>query len=72
MVTKYALTIFDFCFVLYRLCEIKPGDVVCDPMCGSGSISIQVSLPQLSPGAEVLKLFMLNSAEHEIYPAHKY
>ena len=21
-----------------------PGDVVCDPMCGSGSISVQVSL----------------------------
>ena len=23
------------------------------------------------PGPEVIKLFMLNSAEHKIYPAHK-
>ena len=23
------------------------------------------------PGPEVIKLFMLNSAEHELYPAHK-
>ena len=23
------------------------------------------------PGSEVIKLFVLNSAEHEIYPAHK-
>ena len=30
--------------LFYRLCEIQPGDVVCDPMCGSGSISVQVSL----------------------------
>ena len=27
---------------IYRLCEIKTGDVVCDPMCGSGSIPVEV------------------------------
>ncbi|KAK3102189.1 hypothetical protein FSP39_009469 [Pinctada imbricata] len=31
-------------FCLLRLCKIKEGDVVCDPMCGTGSIPIQASL----------------------------
>ena len=26
----------------HRLCEIQPGDVVCDPMAGGGSIPIEV------------------------------
>lgn len=29
---------------MLRLCEIKPGDIVCDPMCGAGSIPIQGAL----------------------------
>ncbi|XP_067684651.1 tRNA (guanine(6)-N2)-methyltransferase THUMP3-like [Haliotis asinina] len=28
---------------MLRLCKIQPGDVVCDPMCGSGSIPIQAA-----------------------------
>ncbi|KAL5014759.1 hypothetical protein ScPMuIL_009029 [Solemya velum] len=31
-------------FSMLRLCSIQPGDVVCDPMCGSGSIPIQASI----------------------------
>ena len=30
--------------LISRLCEVKTGDVVCDPMCGSGSIPIQVGV----------------------------
>ncbi|XP_013787079.1 THUMP domain-containing protein 3-like isoform X1 [Limulus polyphemus] len=26
---------------ILRLCEIKPGDIVCDPMCGGGSLPIE-------------------------------
>lgn len=26
----------------YRLCRIEPGEVVCDPMCGGGTIPIEV------------------------------
>ncbi|XP_052779120.1 tRNA (guanine(6)-N2)-methyltransferase THUMP3-like [Mya arenaria] len=29
---------------MLRLCSIQSGDIVCDPMCGSGSIPIQCSL----------------------------
>lgn len=29
---------------MLRLCSIKPGDIVCDPMCGGGSIPIECSL----------------------------
>ncbi|XP_041350135.1 THUMP domain-containing protein 3-like [Gigantopelta aegis] len=29
---------------MLRLCKIHPGDVVCDPMCGSGSIPIQSAI----------------------------
>lgn len=25
-----------------RLADIKPGDIVCDPMCGTGAITIEV------------------------------
>ena len=28
----------------FRLADIKPGDVVVDPMCGAGSITIEVSI----------------------------
>ncbi|OWF34661.1 THUMP domain-containing protein 3-like [Mizuhopecten yessoensis] len=30
-------------YSMLRLCEIKPGDVVCDPMCGTGSIPIEMA-----------------------------
>ena len=29
---------------MLRFCEVKPGDVVCDPMCGGGSIPIEAGL----------------------------
>lgn len=31
-------------FLLFRMCKIKPGEVICDPMCGSGVIPIQVCM----------------------------
>ena len=31
----------------------------------------EVNLKVIQPGPEVIKLFILNSAEHEIYPASK-
>ena len=36
----------DFCLFYYfsRHCKITKGDVVCDPMCGGGSIPIEVRL----------------------------
>lgn len=35
--------------LISRLCEVKTGDVVCDPMCGSGSIPIQVGVGNKRP-----------------------
>ncbi|UYV63988.1 THUMPD3 [Cordylochernes scorpioides] len=32
------------CYSLLRLGKIKPGEVVCDPMCGGGSISLEGAL----------------------------
>ena len=34
--------VFFFDNDFYRLCKLQPGDIICDPMCGGGSIPIQV------------------------------
>ena len=47
---------------------------------GARTIDVQISAIRRAtfifgfdwPGPEVIKLFMLNSADHEIYHAHKY
>ena len=39
-----ALYVPFFVIFLFRLASIKPGDVVVDPMCGGGSITIEVGM----------------------------
>ena len=31
-------------FFICRMCHIEPGEVVCDPMCGGGSIPIEAAI----------------------------
>ena len=46
------------------------GTVHCYCHISGNSLEVHVILRRSDP--EVIKLFMLNSAEHEIFPAHKY
>ena len=47
-------------FCAHRLAMIKPGHVVCDPMCGTGSISIQVSFGRYSvSGVGVVRVMLV-------------
>ncbi|CAH1779600.1 unnamed protein product [Owenia fusiformis] len=32
------------CFSMLYICQIQPGDVVCDPMCGGGSLPIEAAI----------------------------
>ena len=44
-------------FFLFRLASIKPGDVVVDPMCGGGSITIEVGMATQGLEAIIVSLF---------------
>ncbi|ESO91208.1 hypothetical protein LOTGIDRAFT_105490, partial [Lottia gigantea] len=46
LLTNFGMTTLrpTIAYNMLRLCEIKCGDVVCDPMCGSGSIPISASV----------------------------
>lgn len=44
-------------FFLFRLASIKSGDVVVDPMCGGGSITIEVGMATQGLEAIIVSLF---------------
>lgn len=46
------------CYNMLRLCELKPGDIVIDPMCGGGSIPIEGSISFPS-------VYFIGGDEHE-------
>ncbi|XP_060076883.1 tRNA (guanine(6)-N2)-methyltransferase THUMP3-like [Ylistrum balloti] len=54
-------------YSMLRLCEIKPGDVVCDPMCGTGSIPIELAQNWKNNfviGGDVSKRFLARAIEN--------
>ncbi|XP_069100892.1 tRNA (guanine(6)-N2)-methyltransferase THUMP3-like [Argopecten irradians] len=54
-------------YSMLRLCEIKPGDVVCDPMCGTGSIPIEMAQGWKNNfviGGDVSKRFLARAVEN--------
>ncbi|XP_033746537.1 THUMP domain-containing protein 3-like [Pecten maximus] len=54
-------------YSMLRLCEIKPGDVVCDPMCGTGSIPIELAQSWKNNfviGGDVSKRFLARAVEN--------
>ena len=54
---------------IFRVCEIKHLKLG-DAFPKSLSIDSFMGTDKTDQGPEVIKLFILNSAEHELYPAH--
>lgn len=57
MLVELPLYTLFVAFFLFRLASIKPGDVVVDPMCGGGSITIEVGMATQGLEAIIVSLF---------------